>query len=322
MTADEPLPAPTPRPTGDGPTADTAATRPIPAFVNTGAGTAAAAVEALRAAGAAFDVREVAGDALAKEVERAVGEGATRVLVAGGDGSICSAAGVLAGGPVELAVLPGGTLNHFAHHHDIPVEAPAATEVARGGRVTAVDVGRVNGRLFLNTSSVGTYVLFVRTRERLERYFGYRLASLLAGVRVLVQLRSYRVTLDVEGKSRTYRTPIVFIGVGERETKAPTLGERVVGGKRGLHVVVVRGRTAGRLFAIALATLARGVREVARTPMLDAFVVDRCRIDLPRARGRVAVDGELVEMTAPLEYELQRDALRVVVGESDAVEAG
>jgi diacylglycerol kinase family enzyme len=317
MIADEHPPAPPTASRAAAPAAEAdGGPGPIPAFVNTGAGSAGAAVEALRAAGeGAFDVREVTGDALAKEVERAVGEGASRVLVAGGDGSICSAAGVLAGGPVALAVLPGGTLNHFAHNHGIPVEAPAAVELARGGRVAAVDVGRVNGRLFLNTSSVGTYVLFVRTRERMERYLGYRLASLVAGLRVLAQLRSYRVTLDVEGQTRTYRTPIVFIGVGERETKALSLGERVVGGARGLHVIVVRGRTAGRLLAIALAALARGVEQVARTPMLDAFVVDRCRIDLPRARGAVAVDGELVEMTAPLEYELQRDALRVVVGE-------
>ena len=181
--------------------------------------------------------------------------------------------------------------------------------------VRLVDVGWLDDRLFLNTSSVGAYVLFVRTRERLERFLGYRLASLVAGVRVLGMLRGYRVSLDVDGETRVYRTPIVFIGVGERELKAPSFGERVAGGRRGLHVIVVRGRSAGRLFAIALATMARGIREVARTPMLDAFVVDRCRIDLPRARGSVALDGELVEMTAPLAYELRRDALRVVVGE-------
>lgn len=313
MTAEQSRPAAAPP---DGGAAAPPADRPIPAFVNTGGGSAEAATEALRAAdtGGAFDVHEVTGDALAAEVKRAVAAGAGRVLVAGGDGSVATVASVLAGGAVELAVLPGGTLNHFARNLGIPTEASEAVAVARGGHVEPVDVGRVNGRLFLNTSSVGTYVLFVRTRERLERYLGYRLASLVAGLRVLGQLRSYRVTVDVEGKTRTYRTPIVFIGVGEREIKAPTLGERVIGGQRGLHVIVVRGRTAGRLFAIALAALARGVTEVARTPMLDAFVVDHCRIDLPRARGRVAVDGELVEMTAPLEYSLERDALRVVVG--------
>ncbi|HET7457718.1 MAG TPA: diacylglycerol kinase family protein [Gemmatimonadaceae bacterium] len=288
---------------------------PIPAFVNEGAGTAKAAAEALRAAGSVFDVREVPGDRLGDEVKRAVAAGARRVVVAGGDGSVATVAAAVASGDVEMAVLPGGTLNHFARDNHIPTAPEEAAALARDGRVAAVDVGSVNGRLFLNTSSVGAYVLFVRTRERLERYLGYRVASLVAGVRILAQLRSYRVTLDVDGATRTYRSPIVFIGVGERELKAPSLGDRVAGGRRGLHVIVVRGRTAGRLFAIALAAISRGLRDVASTPMVDAFVVDRCRIELPRPRGRVAVDGELAEMTAPLDYELRRDAVKVVVGE-------
>src|SRR4051794_23653081 len=85
----------------------------IPAFINPNAGNADAARDALRTAGG-FDVREVQPVTLADEVRAAVSEGASRILVAGGDGSIGSAAGVLAGSDVELAILPGGTLNHLA----------------------------------------------------------------------------------------------------------------------------------------------------------------------------------------------------------------
>jgi diacylglycerol kinase family enzyme len=282
--------------------------------VNEAAGSASAAIEALRGAGASFDVHEVAPAALGDELRRAVAAGAERVVVAGGDGTIATAAAALAGSDVALAVLPGGTLNHFARDHGIPTDAAEAARVAVAGEVVGADVGFVNGKIFLNTSSVGAYVLFVRTRERLERGFGYRVASFLAGLRVLSQLRSYRVTLDVDGETRVYHTPIVFIGVGERELRVPALGSRVAGGRRGLHVMVVRSRTAGRLFALALAAAARGVAQVARSPLLDSFVVDRCRIDLPRRRGHVALDGELVDMEAPLEYEVRRDALRVVTG--------
>jgi diacylglycerol kinase family enzyme len=82
-------------------------------------------------------------------------------------------------------------------------------------------------------------------------------------------------------------------------------------GRRGLHVLVVRGRTRARLFAVALAAVARGVKSVARSPQLDSFLVDRCRITVRRP-GFVAIDGELVRMPATLEYELRRDALHVV----------
>jgi diacylglycerol kinase family enzyme len=285
---------------------------PIPAIVNAKAGTADAAVTALREAGAAFRVEEVDPAGLERAVHAEVESGAERVLVAGGDGTIATAASVLVGTPVALAVLPGGTLNHFARCHAIPTEAPEALRVAAEGAVTTADVAYVNGRLFLNTSSVGAYELFVRTRERFERHVGYRLASIAAAIRVLFELRGYRVTLEVDGKQHVYRTPIVFIGVGERELKVPSLGDRVADGRRGLHVLVVRGRTAGRLFVLALAAASRGVAAVSRTPLLDSFVVDSVTIDMPRPEGNVAVDGELERMRAPLEYTLRRDALRVV----------
>lgn len=294
----------------------------IPAFVNAAAGSAVAAAEALRAAGGVFDVRELRPPALVDELRRAAAEGAERVVVAGGDGTVRTAAAVLAGTGVALAIIPGGTLNHFARDHGIPTDSAEAARVAADGEVIAVDVGHVNGEIFLNTSSVGVYVLFVRTRERLERLVGYRVASFVAGLRIMSHLRTYRVTLDAEGETRVYRTPIVFIGVGERELRVPFLGARVPGGRRGLHAMVVRSRSAGRLFALTLAAVARGVEQVARSPLLDAIIVERCRIDLPRRRGRVALDGELVVLHAPLEYEVRRGALKVVTGGGKRLEAG
>ena len=291
--------------------ADTA--RRIPAIVNVASGTADTAREAIEADGS-FDVHAIEPDAIAETVQRLVREGAHRVLIAGGDGTIATAAAALMDTPAELAVLPGGTLNHFARDLGISPDAPAALSLARAGAPRGVDVGMVNGRVFLNTSSVGAYVRFVRVRERLEKRFGYRLASAIAALRLLFQLDLLGVELEVDGEKRLYRTPLVFIGVGERELQLPALGNRVAQGKRGLHVMVVRGRSRSRLLAIGLAAVARGVKAVARTPEFDSFLVDRCTIRLRRA-GTVAVDGELARFDPPLEYELRRDALSVVCPE-------
>jgi len=295
---------------------------PIPAFVNPRAGTAAQAGEALAAAGSAFAVREVEPAALPDALREALAGGARRVLVSGGDGTVAVAAAVLAGTGVELALVPGGTLNHFARDHGIPTDAAEAVQLAAGGTVRAVDVGEVNGELFLNTSAVGAYVVFVRTRERLERYMGYRLASLVAGLRVLSAMPRFRVEVEVEGETRSYLTPLVFVGVGERELRVPVLGGRVEGGAAALHLLVVRSRTATRLLTLSLALAARGVRAMTRTPALDAFLVDRCRVDMPRPRGYVALDGETRRLTAPLEYVLRRGALRVVVPEGEERRTG
>lgn len=287
-------------------------TRGIPAFINAKAGTADEALAAL-VGNAAFDVRELSPDQLAAAIGSAIHDGATRVLVAGGDGTIATAAAALRSGTAscELAILPGGTLNHFATDLGIPAKAADALELAAHGTARAADAALVNDHLFLNTSSVGAYVHFVKLREYLEPRFGYRIASGIAAFRILFQFRRLAVEVEVDGQRRMYRTPLVFIGVGERELRLPTLGNRVAGGKRGLHVMIVRGRSSARLLAIALNAVARGVKTVSRTPELDSFIVDRCTITL-RHHSNVAVDGELVPLDTPLEYSFERDAIRVV----------
>ena len=284
--------------------------RRIPAFINPAAGGAEEARTAL-SGGDVFDVREIPPQELEDAIRRIVAEGATRILVAGGDGTIATAASALLETGSELAILPGGTLNHFATDLGIPKESAEALALATSGSARTADAALVNKRLFLNTSSVGAYVHFVKVREYLEPRFGYRIASAIAAFRILFQLRQFTVEVEVDGKRRTYRTPIVFIGVGERELKLPTLGNRIPHGKRGLHVMVVRGRSAARVLAIALNAVARGVTTVSRTLELDSFIVDHCTITL-RRHSTIAVDGELVSLGTPLEYHLERDAIRVV----------
>ena len=281
----------------------------IPAFVNASSGSADEARSALEA-DTHFQVTDVKPDELGKHITAAIAAGATRVLVSGGDGTIATAAETLISGPTELAILPGGTLNHFARDLGISTEAAEALATASGGSCRTVDVGTVNGKLFLNTSSVGAYVRFVKLREYLEKRFGYRLASAIAALRTLFQFQLFTVELEVDGVRKIYRTPLVFIGVGERELQLPTLGNRVKDGKRGLHVIVAHGRSRSRIFVIAMNAVARGVKTAARSPELDSFIVDRCTIT--RRRGSVAIDGEIVTLDSPLEYELKRDSLRVV----------
>ena len=289
----------------------------IPAIVNVSSGTADEARAAL-GDHERFDVHEVEPDALASTVRALVGNGASRVLVAGGDGTIATAAATLLETKAELAVLPGGTLNHFARDLGISTVAAEAIALAVSGSTRGVDVGMVNGRIFLNTSSVGAYVRFVRVRESLERWFGYRLASAIAAFRILFTLRRMGVEVVVEGQTRIYRSPLVFIGVGERDMQFPGLGQRIPNGRRGLHVIVVRGRSSARTLALGLAAVARGIGTESRTPEFESFIVDELRIDM-RGMGTVAVDGEIAQLTAPLRFELRRDALDVVCPPPSAV---
>jgi diacylglycerol kinase family enzyme len=250
---------------------------------------------------------------LGTRLKQAIDSGTKRILVAGGDGTIAIAASLVARTDIELAILPAGTLNHFAKDYNIPADLGEAALVAADGVLVGADIGYVNDCVFLNTSSIGAYVTFVRVRERFEKYVGYRLASLFALIRTWSGLRTFTVTLEVEGAKKMYRSSLVFIGVGERELKLPILGNRVKNGKPGLHVMIVRGHKRARLFAVALAGIAKGTKEAEKLPEFDDFLVESCRIDLTRPRTLIGLDGELKQMVTPLDYRIERDALRLVV---------
>ena len=292
---------------------------PLKAILNAACGNAEAAREAMTAAG--FELETVQPRELEKRLQQAIGEGTKRILVAGGDGTIATAAALIANTETELAILPGGTLNHFARDHGIPTDLGKAARIARDGPIVPADIGYVNDCVFLNTSSLGAYVTFVRERERLEKYFGYSIASLVAFAKIMAEIRTFSVTLEVEGEKKTYRASLVFIGVGERELKLPILGSRVKNGRRGLHVMIVQGRQRARLFALALAGITRGRHEADKLPEFDEFLVDSCRIDLTRPTATIGLDGELKRFRAPLDYHIERDALRPVVAPPEGDES-
>lgn len=283
----------------------------VKAFLNSRSGNAEAARDALAKAG--FELEAVEPSEIGNRIKKAIDKGAKRVLVAGGDGTIATAAGLVAKKDVELAILPGGTLNHFAKDHGIPTDLGKAARAAGGKHLASTDIGYVNDAVFLNTNSLGAYVTFVRERERFEKRFGYTLASLIAFARMLSEIRTFAVTLEAKGEKKTYRASLVFIGVGERELKLPTLGNRVKSGKRGLHVMIVEGRKPARLVALALAGITKGRQKAEELPEFDDFIVESCRIDVTRPVVTLGLDGELKRSQTPLEYRIERDALRLVV---------
>jgi diacylglycerol kinase family enzyme len=284
----------------------------IPAFVNAKSGNAASAREAL-ARDERFDPREAAADEISGLIRAAASAGRRRVLVCGGDGTIAAAVGAASGTALEIAVLPAGTLNHFARDYGLPLDPAEGLEVAATGSSQPVDIGMVNGRVMVNTASVGAYVDFVRHRESRERYLGYHLASLAAAISVWLRPRWVEVTFQPDdGERQSFRTPLLFVGVGEREFGRGGLGKRRADGARALHVIVVDERRRPRIAALAFGALLRGREEFLRLDAIDSYLVAEADIVLRHRRATIAVDGELVAMDSPLHFTLEKNAVRLV----------
>src|SRR5476649_731552 len=113
--------------------------------------------------------------------KRALARGVDAVVAGGGDGTINAVASVLAGSSVALGVLPLGTLNHFAKDLNIPLDLDQAIATIARGTTAQVDVGDVNGRIFVNNSSLGLYPHIVRARDQQQRRLGRGKWTRLAG---------------------------------------------------------------------------------------------------------------------------------------------
>jgi hypothetical protein len=206
----------------------------------------------------------------------------------------------------------------------------ACLHVAATGPVRPADAATVNGVLFLNTSSVGVYVNFVRARERIEGWgLGYRSASALAAVWCWLGLRGYAVGVregeregDAGGAATRVRSCSSRSGSGS--SRCDGGGGRVEGGQRALHLMVLRARSRPGAWWRAWVRAAGpgGVASLARTDALDVAVVAACELTLRRPRGRVALDGELAPLTAPLHYRYIHDALLVVAPPGGSVGGG
>jgi diacylglycerol kinase family enzyme len=246
-------------------------------------------------------------------IGQAVRQGCPRVIVSGGDGTLALAASRLAESKTELGILPGGTLNHFAGRLGIPDDTQAALELALTGQARSVSAGYVNEQLFLNTCSVGAYVFFVRTREHLENHMNYYIASLLAGIRRLVRFRSAKINLN----GQVMKSPLVFIGVNERELRFPILGQEQNNGGQGLHVIAVKSHGRVETFKIACKAIFRGIDPLEQANDIENLIIEGLELGYHRKTTiEVALDGELLSLSAPLKFRFDSSALFVVVPET------
>lgn len=154
------------------------------------------------------DVREL-DDAsqIEEELRLAASRGAKVLGVAGGDGSVNAAAEVAVAHDLPLLVVPAGTLNHLARDLGL-AGIDDSIEAFRGGTMQAIDVARIDGRPFLNTASIGSYVELVDRRERLEGSIGKWPAFVLAFFSLL--FRSEPVSVRIDGIER--RLWVAFFG--------------------------------------------------------------------------------------------------------------
>ncbi len=234
------------------------------------------------------------------------------IVAGGGDGTVSSIAAVLAGSEKAFGVLPLGTLNHFAKDLNIPLDLPGAVRTIIDRHVTAVDVGEVNGRVFVNNSSLGIYPHIVHRRavEQVRLKLGKWSAFAWATMHAFRRFPFLDLRVEVEGKKLERKTAFLFVGNNEYDITGFRIGgrRRLDTGKLGLYMTHRTGRWG--LIRLALRAL---LGRLNQANDFEGYLVEEAFIDARRKVVLVAADGEVKWMESPLHYCSRHAALRVIV---------
>jgi len=231
------------------------------------------------------------------------------LVVGGGDGTISAAAGALAGTDIALGVLPLGTLNHFARDLGLPGEWQAAAQEISSGKSRLVDVAEVNGRVFINNCSLGSYAEAVRRRDALRRTKGHHkmFAMLLASLAVIRDLRRMRADVQLPNGTLGYRTPLIVISNNRYSGRllATRLRPRLDAGELCFYAT----RTSRRIALLKLVWQAL-FRRLDEADALDVHTATELVVSTTGSVP-IAADGEILDLRPPFRFRIRPRALRV-----------
>jgi diacylglycerol kinase family enzyme len=265
--------------------------------------------DAFARAGVTADIQCVEPDRVAHAVSAAQGR---TVVVGGGDGTLATAAGILAASGRRMGILPLGTRNHLARDLGLPLGLPEAVAVVTRGTARAIDLGCAQDRIFVNNCSIGLYAALVEDRDgqNLPRW----LATIPAAWRVLRSAGTQHLRMEHGGVEHRVDTPLLFVGNNRYSLAAGTLGRResLCDGKLSLAAVAPADRLG--LVGMALRLVAGRAdlqRDFAALAEVEAVTV------FGYHRRRMALDGEVVRMRFPLRISVIKRALDVLVPPPD-----
>ena len=267
--------------------------------------------DALHEAGINAEPQWLHGSEICNAAKAAVAAGAKVVIAGGGDGTISSVAGALAGTEAKLGVLPLGTLNHFARDLCIPADLKRAAATIVAGKSRPIDIAEVNDRTFINNSAIGLYPLMVLDREAQQQNLGRskRWAMTVAAARTLVRFSSRRLTLIVNDQRAQVDTPLLFVGNNAYRMQLPDAGKREALDRGELFVLVLRRKSRLGFCVASLRALFGRARE---DDVVRLQHVERLRVDSHRSTLAVSLDGETVRLKPPLDYRIHKAALKVI----------
>jgi diacylglycerol kinase (ATP) len=251
----------------------------------------------------------------------AVREGATLLVVVGGDGTVHEVAdGLMKAGlgtQVELAVLPRGTGKDFVRSMRIPGSFDRAIEVAKTGHARTIDVGRasyVDGggapgeAYFANFAGAGISGAIAARANRTTKAFGGKLSFIYATVLTFLRWKPARMSLTIDGEVRDVLLLEALAMNGDYTAGGMWMAPEAAPDDGGFDVVLI-GDFSKLEFILTFPKIYKG-RHVSHRK-IEVIRAKELRVEAPLPLP-IVLDGEAPGTTA-VRFELVPAALRVRV---------
>jgi len=260
----------------------------------------------------AIDAELFMGDsveAATSRVRRAVEDGYSTIIAAGGDGTVDIVARELLGGSTSLGILPLGSAMNVARSLGIPRDLEEAAAILMSGTTRKIDVGEVEGQMFLEMASIGASAEAFGEAHQVD---GGSFRALFRLLFLPFRVRSTKVTLTLD--QGTIRTRALMVEVAN--TPYTGLGFTLAPGARSddglLDIRIFKGLSGWGL-ARHLSRVIWGRRDY--SPRISAY---RSSTVLVEAEGALPCRADALDIgTTPCRLTVRRAALQVIVPSAD-----
>lgn len=263
------------------------------------------------------------GAGMEPRIERAMASGAQTVVAAGGDGTITALAAALVGTDRQLAILPLGTVNALAKDLHVPLDLPSAVAALATAEMRRIDVGEVNGRIFLHKVVVGLIPGVAAGREKIRgRYdIAAKIGFLRYFLRRLSRAKRMAVAIETDtGTRRIERVQAIAVASNAYDEGLGQFFSRQSLDKGTLTLYVLHHFTVRDLFRLSTGMLFGHWQD---DEALSVESVKSVTIDAHKTLIKVMFDGEVESLQTPLRFAIRPLALSVLVPPaSQPAEAG
>jgi YegS/Rv2252/BmrU family lipid kinase len=250
---------------------------------------------------------------IAVRIERAMKSGAGTIVAAGGDGTITALAAALVDTDRQLAILPLGTVNALAKDLKVPLDLPSAVAALQTSESRRIDVGEVNGRIFLHKVVIGLIPGMAAGREKIRgRYdVSAKIGFLRYFFRRLARAKRMAVAIETDnGARRVERVQALAVASNAYDEGLGQFFSRQSLDRGTLTLYVLSHFTLGDFLRLTTGMLMGHWQDDKALRMESVKTVT---ITTHKSLMKVMFDGEVESLQTPLQFAIRPLALTVLV---------